>query len=74
MWSEPGPVTLASGSLPWTGKVVSVVWKAEYAGEANLAGQIPVTGEAGNAEPITGTAVWYRFCKSLQRTPFIAPQ
>lgn len=59
MRSEPGPVTLASGSLPWTGKVVSVVWKAEYAGEANLAGQIPVTGEVGNAEPITGTAVWY---------------
>ncbi len=32
------------------------VWKAEYAGEANLAGQIPVTGEAGNAELITEPA------------------
>lgn len=59
MWSEPGPVTFASGSLPWTGKVISAMWEAEYAGEANLAGQIPVTGEAGNAEPVTGTAVWY---------------
>ncbi len=72
MWSEPRPVTLASGSLPWTGKVVSVVWKAEYAEKQNLAYQIPVTGEAGNAEPTWNCRLGTRFCKSLQRTPFIA--
>lgn len=56
MWSKPGSVTSVSGSLPWTGKAVSAEWKAEFAGEANLAGQIPV---AGNAEQVTGTAVRY---------------
>ncbi len=41
------------------GKVVSVVWKAEYAGEANLAGQIPVTGEVGMRNRLRELLFWY---------------
>ncbi len=71
---EHGQRCNASGSLPWTGRLSALcgrlntqeeqIWQDKY---------LPVTGEAGNAGRC-GTAVWYPVCKSLQRTPFIAPQ
>lgn len=51
MRSEPGPVASVTGGLPRTGKAVSALRQAERRGEANLAGQIPVTVKTGYEEP-----------------------